>query len=166
MASSTVLYTPGNAVVVTHVLPAAPNREQQPSLDRRHNFRKGHPQALGTVQIMIGALTLLFGIATAAYEPSLTVFTGMFVWAALIYITSGALTVAAEKHLSRRLINTSLAFNIIAAMAAAAGVFLYAFDPVFMSFMSIFSSHDTPVMQPAAAAPAAARRSRKSFFKL
>uniref|UniRef100_A0A672HML4 Uncharacterized protein n=1 Tax=Salarias fasciatus TaxID=181472 RepID=A0A672HML4_SALFA len=142
MDSSTVSYNPGNAVMVTPVLPDAPNGEQQPSLDRRHNFRKGHPKALGIVQIMTGALMLLSGIAMAFYQPSVEVATRFIVGGALIYITSGAVTVAAEKFLSHCLINTSLAFNIIAAMAAAAAAIMYAFGLVFMSLFSVFSSQD------------------------
>ncbi|XP_029947447.1 membrane-spanning 4-domains subfamily A member 15-like isoform X2 [Salarias fasciatus] len=130
VASSSIPYAPGNVVVVTHVFPAAPNGEQQPLLDRRQKFRKGHPKALGTVQIMTGAVTLLFGIAAAVYQPSLGVYSGIFVWGALIYITSGSVTVAAEKSLSRCLLYTSLVFNIIAAVVAVTGVVLYALDPV------------------------------------
>uniref|UniRef100_A0A672HM27 Membrane-spanning 4-domains subfamily A member 15-like n=1 Tax=Salarias fasciatus TaxID=181472 RepID=A0A672HM27_SALFA len=118
VASSAVSYTPGNMMVVTHVIPVAPNEEQQTLLNRRHKFRKVHPKALGTVQIMIGVLTLLFGIATAVHIPSLGVLSGIFVWGALIYIASGSVTVAAEKHLSRCLINASLVLNIIAAVVA------------------------------------------------
>ncbi|XP_029947455.1 membrane-spanning 4-domains subfamily A member 15-like isoform X2 [Salarias fasciatus] len=130
MASSNVAssYTSGNMMVVTHVLPVGPSGAQQPPL-QRHKFRKGHPEALGTVQIIIGALTLLFGIATAVHQPSLGVFSGIFVWGALIYIASGSVTVAAEKYLSRCLINSSLVLNIIAAVVAGIGVILFALDP-------------------------------------
>ncbi|XP_029947453.1 membrane-spanning 4-domains subfamily A member 15-like isoform X2 [Salarias fasciatus] len=153
MDSSTVSYNPGNAVMVTPVLPDAPNGEQQPSLDRRHNFRKGHPKALGIVQIMTGALMLLSGIAMAFYQPSVEVATRFIVGGALIYITSGAVTVAAEKFLSHCLINTSLAFNIIAAMAAAAAAIMYAFGLVFMSLFSVFSSQDPQVIVQAVEGP-------------
>ncbi|XP_029947451.1 membrane-spanning 4-domains subfamily A member 15-like [Salarias fasciatus] len=137
MASSNVAssYTSGNMMVVTHMLPAAPSGLQQLPLDGRHKFRKGHPKALGTVQIMIGVLTLQFGIATAVYQPPLGAFSGIFVWGALIYIASGSVTVAAEKYLSRCLINASLVLNIIAAVAAVPGVILYGMDPaVFFSY--------------------------------
>ncbi|XP_029947445.1 membrane-spanning 4-domains subfamily A member 15-like isoform X2 [Salarias fasciatus] len=130
MASSSMPYSSGNMMVVTHMLPAAQNMEQQPPLDRKYKFRKGYPQALGTVEIMIGALTLLFGIATAAHQASLGILSGIFVWGSAMYITAGALTVAAEKYMTRCLINTSLAFNIIAANFAIAGIVLYALDPV------------------------------------
>ncbi|XP_029948319.1 membrane-spanning 4-domains subfamily A member 15-like [Salarias fasciatus] len=139
MVSSTVSYTSGDAVVVTSLLPETPNGQQQPSMDRRHNFGNRESKALGTVQIMIGALTLLSGIFMAFYHSSIGVTTGFFVWGALIYITSGVLTVAAEKYLSRSLIKTSVAFNIIAAVAAAFGAFLYVCEAVIMSW---FGSRD------------------------
>ncbi|XP_029947442.1 membrane-spanning 4-domains subfamily A member 4A-like isoform X3 [Salarias fasciatus] len=136
MASSAVSYTSGNVMVVTHVLPAAPSEEQQPPLDERHKFRKGHPKALGTVQIIIGVLTLLFGIAAAVHHHSLGVYSGIYVWGASIYIASGSVTVAAEKSVSRDLINVSLVLNIITAIVAVAGVFLYALDPVVYDYYS------------------------------
>lgn len=46
VASSSVLNTSGN-MVVTHMLPAAPNVEQRPLLDGRQKFRIGHLKALG-----------------------------------------------------------------------------------------------------------------------
>uniref|UniRef100_A0A672HM06 Membrane-spanning 4-domains subfamily A member 15-like n=1 Tax=Salarias fasciatus TaxID=181472 RepID=A0A672HM06_SALFA len=134
VASSAVSYTPGNMMVVTHVIPVAPNEEQQTLLNRRHKFRKVHPKALGTVQIMIGVLTLLFGIAAAVDQPSLGVSSGIFIWGSLIYIISGSLTVAAEKYLSYCLIIASLVLNIVAAVIATAGVVLFALDPVVLCF--------------------------------
>ncbi|XP_029947458.1 membrane-spanning 4-domains subfamily A member 15-like [Salarias fasciatus] len=115
-------------MVVTQVLPVAVNVLQPPSLLGGHRFRKGHPLALGTVQIMIGVLTLLFGIATAVYKPSLGLFSGIFVWGALIYIASGSVTVAAEKYMSHCLVKTSLAFNIISVIVALTGFAIYALD--------------------------------------
>ncbi|XP_029947443.1 membrane-spanning 4-domains subfamily A member 15-like isoform X4 [Salarias fasciatus] len=115
MASSAVSYTSGNVMVVTHVLPAAPSEEQQPPLDERHKFRKGHPKALGTVQIIIGVLTLLFGIAAAVHHHSLGVYSGIYVWGASIYIASGSVTVAAEKSVSRDLVNYG-GFSVVVAV--------------------------------------------------
>ncbi|CAN9512625.1 unnamed protein product [Ophioblennius macclurei] len=138
-----VPYPAGNVVVVTQVVPAAPNGEQQRLSDRGQKFRKGHPKALGTVQLMIGAITLLFGIATAIYQPSLGVYSGIFVWGALFYITSGSLTVAADKSLSRCLINTSLGFNIVSAVVAGVGVILYALDPAVLYYVCVYSHNDS-----------------------
>ncbi|CAN9512581.1 unnamed protein product [Ophioblennius macclurei] len=133
MASSNVTsvpYTAGNVVVVTHVMPAAAaNGEPQMLTDRSQNFRKGHPKALGTVQVMIGAITLLFGIATAVYQPSLGIYSGIFVWGSLFYITSGSLAIAAEKSLSRCLLKNALAFNIVSAVFAGVAFILYSMDP-------------------------------------
>uniref|UniRef100_A0A672HM42 Uncharacterized protein n=1 Tax=Salarias fasciatus TaxID=181472 RepID=A0A672HM42_SALFA len=80
--------------------------------------------SLQTVQIMIGLLTLLFGIAAAVYYPSLGTYSGFFVWGALIVSP-------VFMFLCLQVIIASLTLNIIAALVAVSGVILYALDSVF-----------------------------------
>ncbi|XP_028302175.1 membrane-spanning 4-domains subfamily A member 18-like isoform X2 [Gouania willdenowi] len=128
--SSSVSTTAGNVVVVTHVHPAS----QQVQGNNNGNcvsylrFNKVWPMALGTVQIMIGVMILLFGIASLFYGPSLGVYSGIFVWGAALYVSSGSLTIVAGKSGSRCQINGSMALNIIAAVVSLTGVILYALD--------------------------------------
>ncbi|CAN9512626.1 unnamed protein product [Ophioblennius macclurei] len=124
MISSSLPHPSGNMPVVTQMVPMNPNGNQQ--LNSKHRFRKGQPKALGTIQIMIGLITLLYGIADLVgglqfHMRSMTVGTGIFVWGALFYIISGSLTVAAGKSLNRCLINGSLGLNIIATLVAVFG---------------------------------------------
>ncbi|XP_064175847.1 membrane-spanning 4-domains subfamily A member 15-like isoform X2 [Anguilla rostrata] len=79
------------------------------------NFLKGDTKALGTVQIMIGVLHVLFGIVMATSGESNGVYLVLFFCGGLIYISSGALSVAANNNLNKclGLIGVLLVFSIL-----------------------------------------------------
>ncbi|XP_035251986.1 membrane-spanning 4-domains subfamily A member 4D-like isoform X4 [Anguilla anguilla] len=64
-------------------------------------FLKGHPKALGTVQIMIGDLIIIFGIVMSVIADSIGFYSGIVFWGALIYMSAGALTMAANDKLNK-----------------------------------------------------------------
>ncbi|XP_064208908.1 membrane-spanning 4-domains subfamily A member 4A-like isoform X6 [Anguilla rostrata] len=98
------------------------------------NFLKGDPKALGTVQIMIGVLDILFGITMAIYAESIAVFTGIVFWGGVIYISSGALSVAANNKLNKCLVNGALGMNIISTITAGIAIILFSLEIVFMGY--------------------------------
>ncbi|XP_040890272.1 membrane-spanning 4-domains subfamily A member 4A-like isoform X8 [Toxotes jaculatrix] len=130
--SSSVSTTVGGVMVVTHVHPAPQGAESQRYAGIQ-KFIKAWPLALGTVQIVIGLMVLLFGIATAVNTITLGVYSGFFVWGALIYIAAGSLTVAAGKCVNRSLVNSALALCVTAAVASGVGIILYSLDAALLS---------------------------------
>ncbi|XP_047188408.1 membrane-spanning 4-domains subfamily A member 4A-like isoform X1 [Scophthalmus maximus] len=125
--SSSVSTTVDGVVVVTHVHPAPQGAGPQHGTTLQR-FSRSQPLVLGTVQIMIGLIILLFGIAMTVYADSRGVFSVIFVWGAAFYIIAGSLTVAAGKYLTRSLVNAALVLCVIAAVASATGTILYSLD--------------------------------------
>ncbi|KAL0992666.1 hypothetical protein UPYG_G00096470 [Umbra pygmaea] len=140
--SNTITSVSNGVVVVTHVQPvgkdvggAGVSSTPQSLVQRKpvsvqRIFRMGHPKALGTIQIMIGFIVLLIGIAMAAarFPDNVVVLSGIFAWGAIIYIIAGSLTVAADNHLSACLVKGSLAMNVLAVIISLVGIILYSLD--------------------------------------
>ncbi|XP_035486083.2 membrane-spanning 4-domains subfamily A member 4A-like isoform X2 [Scophthalmus maximus] len=131
--SWSVSTTVDGVVVVTHVHPAPQGAGPRHGATLQR-FSRSWPLVLGTVQIMIGLIILLFGIAMTVYADSLGVFSGIFVWGAALYIIAGSLTVAAGKYLTRCLVNAALALCVIAAVVSATGTILYSLDAAGLMF--------------------------------
>ncbi|XP_036425583.1 uncharacterized protein LOC118807655 [Colossoma macropomum] len=89
---------------------------------------EGEPKALGTVQIMIGIMTLLFGIIKTVYVPHVGAYTGVTYWGSCFYITSGSLSVAAGNRADTCVVRSSLVMNIISAVTAGVAIVLLSFD--------------------------------------
>ncbi|KAK2857404.1 hypothetical protein Q7C36_005323 [Tachysurus vachellii] len=105
-------------------------------------FLKGEPKALGTVQIMIGSLNFLFGIVLSLLIVTPMVISGITLWGSLVFISSGALSVATAKKHNPCMVNTSLGMNVFSAVVAGVLIILLSVDMLFLSFSIYLCEHD------------------------
>ncbi|XP_026068480.1 uncharacterized protein LOC113049962 [Carassius auratus] len=95
-------------------------------------FFKAQPKALGTVQIMIGVVIFLVGIAYTSsdntYEIPVVIFSGITYWGSLIYISAGSLSVAAQNKLHLCVVKASLGMNVISSITAVIAIILMSIE--------------------------------------
>ncbi|XP_037695374.1 membrane-spanning 4-domains subfamily A member 4A-like [Choloepus didactylus] len=96
-------------------------------------FLKGQPQVLGVAQIMIGLMELCLWVTSLASYTDfsfgrrdlyLVVITGYPVWGSLFFFTSGTLSIAAGRKVTKGLIQGSMGMNIISVIIAGIGIFI------------------------------------------
>ncbi|XP_047015026.1 membrane-spanning 4-domains subfamily A member 4A [Ictalurus punctatus] len=110
-------------------------------ISRRTAFLKGKPKALGTVQIMIGIMTLLFGIVLTSLTVTPAIISGITVWGSLIYISSGALSVAAGNNYNSCVVKASLGMNVFSAVVAGITLILFPVDMLYGSALTAMCQH-------------------------
>ncbi|XP_060774616.1 membrane-spanning 4-domains subfamily A member 4A-like [Neoarius graeffei] len=121
--------------IVTQVLPSstAPTTAGQnpcQTISPLQKFLKGEPKALGTVQIMVGVLTILFGIVLAIFPSSISVFSGVVFWGSLFHISAGSLAVAANNKLNCCVVKATMVVNILSTIVAGIAIIILSIDLV------------------------------------
>ncbi|KAM9483437.1 membrane-spanning 4-domains subfamily A member 8-like [Clarias gariepinus] len=131
-------YTIVTQVVPTSTASATSGQNSSQVQSPLQKFLKGEPKALGTVQIMIGVITILFGIVLAVNPISISVSTGVVFWGSLFHISAGSLAVSGSNKLNACVVKATLGVNILSTVATGIAIILFSLD---LAFMPLFSSH-------------------------
>lgn len=113
------------------VLPAPVQAAQGQKPRSYQEFLKGHPKALGTMQIMVALLYVSLGtvlLFTLDSYVSFGTYSGISYWGAAFYIISGSLSIAAGHKRSSCEVQGALAMNIISSLVSLAAIGLYCAD--------------------------------------
>ncbi|XP_045152985.1 membrane-spanning 4-domains subfamily A member 3 [Echinops telfairi] len=120
----------------------APGSEMEPGrssnslyypIDESQNVTRGELQALGAIQIMNGIIILALGIFLWAMHYEFNVsrtfslfifYTGYPLWGAVLFISSGSMSIAAERKNTRKMMSNSFGMNIASAINALVGTVL------------------------------------------
>ncbi|GAA6076744.1 membrane-spanning 4-domains subfamily A member 4A-like [Tachysurus ichikawai] len=129
--------------VVTQVLPSSTAEQNSTqTLGPLSKFLKGEPKALGTVQIIIGLLTFLFGIVLAICSANISIFTGVVFWSPVFHIIAGSLAVSASNKLNSCVVKATLTLNIFSTISAGITIIILILDLTIWSYSYRYSYHE------------------------
>ncbi|KAK6477927.1 membrane-spanning 4-domains subfamily A member 4A-like [Huso huso] len=112
---------------------AAPGTVARQLPGSMQTFLRGQPKALGVVQIMIGIMSLPFGLDMVTRHSFIGAI-ALPLWTGIWYIISGSLAVAAENTRRRGLVKACLGMNIVSSVFAGFGIILYSISVTILSF--------------------------------
>ncbi|KAM6465991.1 membrane-spanning 4-domains subfamily A member 15-like isoform 1-T7 [Liasis olivaceus] len=141
-SSGAIPYLPygGQQVGISNTAP-----QQVPKRGALEKFLNVEAKVLGAVQIMIGLIHIGFGAVSLCLAPSgyiiLSAAGGYPFWGGIFFISSGSLSVAAEKHQNRSLVRCSVGMNITSAIASLIGILLCISE---LTINGSFSRYDHP----------------------
>ncbi|XP_041093764.1 membrane-spanning 4-domains subfamily A member 4D-like isoform X2 [Polyodon spathula] len=98
-------------------------------------FLKREPKTLGAVQIMIAIVTIGCGVILMLSPPSLVMITRIPFGTSLMFLFSGALSIAVERF--RKVLQVCVCINIVSFIYAGIGIILYSVD------LSFWNSYTT-----------------------
>ncbi|KAF5896758.1 membrane-spanning 4-domains subfamily A member 4A-like, partial [Clarias magur] len=119
-------------VVPSSTVPAAAEQDSSLTQSPLQKFLKGEPKALGVVQIMIGLLTILFGIVMAVPYWTISVMSGVVFWGSLFHIIAGSLAVSASNNLNVCVVKATLGLNIFSTIASGIAIIMLSLDLVIL----------------------------------
>ncbi|XP_053354066.1 membrane-spanning 4-domains subfamily A member 4A-like [Clarias gariepinus] len=124
---------------VTQVVSSTAGQNPSQMISPLQKFLKGEPKALGTVQIMIGVMSILFGIVIGVDSYPLSMYTGVVFWGSLFHISAGSLAVAASNKLNTCVVRVTMVLNIITTVASGFAIIAFSLDLTFGPYRIICS---------------------------
>ncbi|XP_053354836.1 high affinity immunoglobulin epsilon receptor subunit beta-like [Clarias gariepinus] len=149
MASASIPHTNvgSGCTIITQVVPSstAPATVEQISPQTKillETFLKREPKALGTVQIMIGVITILFGIVITVYPWNFSACSGVVFWSSMFYISTGSLAVSGSNTLKTCVVKATLMMNILSIIIAGIAIIILYLDLTVGKFL--YPCNDSP----------------------
>ncbi|XP_066578302.1 membrane-spanning 4-domains subfamily A member 4D [Amia ocellicauda] len=119
-------YTPSGMVFTqNHTAPTAFVSNPPSHLKK---FLNGQPKILGAIQILIAMIIFMLGIVDSLWTNSLALFSGVYVWGTIMYLTSGSLCIKAATQPSRSQVTAALTMNVFSALTAISCFILIILD--------------------------------------
>ncbi|XP_066522747.1 uncharacterized protein [Hoplias malabaricus] len=128
--------------VMTQVVPGGPGQTGVSASTpiSIQKLLKRENKALGTAQIVIGIMTLLFGIVSTVRLESFFVYSYVTLWGPAFFIISGVLSVVAGIKAHPSLVTVSLVMNVISSVIAGVVIVLLSISLIF--FHPDYLCHD------------------------
>lgn len=129
-----------------------PNNPRQTTLTAwLKDFIKREQKTLGAIQIIIGLISMLFGIPHALNYISVATISGVLFWGGLLYIVSGSLTVSNDKQTNVRKAKKTLVMNVVSATVALVAVILLIVDaavclPLYYGYYCYYNYARSPAL--------------------
>lgn len=94
----------------------------------QENLMKGEPKIFGVSQIVLGLMIISYSIPLLLIDSTLILNFGVPWWSGIMFVISGAIAIAVEKHPRRQTLNACLAVSVVAIIVSVIALFLYYAD--------------------------------------
>ncbi|XP_063063064.1 membrane-spanning 4-domains subfamily A member 4A-like [Engraulis encrasicolus] len=104
-------------------------------------FLRGHPKTLGAIELFIGGVLFMFGVEMTIQPHTLSAQSGFNFWGGLMFVSAGALSIAANTKLTEILVKASMGMHILCMHSAVIGIVLLSLDLSYFVKQCIHFAH-------------------------
>lgn len=106
-------------------------KQKQNALEE--NIMKGEPKIFGVSQIVLGLMIISYSIPLLLVDSTLILDFGVPWWSGLMFVISGSVAIAVEKHPRIQTLNACLGVSVVAIIVSVIALFLYYADVAYNS---------------------------------